>query len=456
MQFQKEFYKIRLSSKENIYYWPLQKVIVSTEEKIQEDLEDCITSKLDLATFTKKYPDLTNTLIDKGLIAQKQAHLPRLKKFSLNPTSATIILTQQCQLNCAYCYSEANLVSKPIDLDTVNTTINFLVQNAILSNTRFVRLRYLGGGEPTIAWDTLKSSMSYAQELSRCENLELSASVNTNGILSYHQRDWLQENFSEIKISFDGLPRYQNSQRPFRGGSFTTDHVLKSIQFFCSNAKTKLTIHTVITNSSVNHMVEMIDYIANIAPDLCIEFEPQAICGRSLATQCSAPSPEDFATNFISALEVGLAKGMKVKSSVFRLNEIVPRYCNAAGLNIVVTPQGTVTSCHEVLDPSDHRFELFYLGKIKARTNQININPDSFYSLYQRNIYNLEQCKLCAFKWHCAGNCLARSALETSLVKPWASTRCKTTRCVCKNAIAKFIQKPELAASLGFKIIKYK
>ncbi len=125
---------------------------------------------------------------------------------------ATILLTDKCNFECSYCYSQEARSKSIIKKEDLKTAIDFLLENG--KEKKFVRISYLGGGEPTIMWNLLTWAIEYSVKKATKENIKIVNSLTTNGsLLTKSKIDWLKKHNISISLSFDILPEIQNIQR---------------------------------------------------------------------------------------------------------------------------------------------------------------------------------------------------------------------------------------------------
>ena len=82
----------------------------------------------------------------------------------------------------------------------------------------------------------------------------------------------------------------------------------------------------------------------------------------------------------------------------------------AAGGSFGVTPEGYITSCYEVLEKSHPLSDIFFYGKIEE--SSLVYFPDKLHRLAKLNVFEKAKCRRCFAKFHCAGDCPAKSILS--------------------------------------------
>lgn len=164
-------------------------------------------------------------------------------------------------------------------------------------------------------------------------------------------------------------------------------------------------------------------------------------------------APEIFVSEFIKAWRHAAALSINLHSSVSRLNVISSVYCGACGQNFIVTPDGNITSCLEVLRKTDNRSSNFMYGNYCPQKRRFIINKNRLKSLALRNIHNMPYCSECAIKWHCAGDCPAKSMARINLFNPTQTNRCKIIQAISAEQLLAIIHEPRLGKLMGLKVL---
>ena len=90
--------------------------------------------------------------------------------------SVTLILTENCNQNCTYCYQIRS--EKRMDPQTATKAIDFLQRH--LSGQPVIKFY---GGEPLLEYDLLKSIIAYSEERFGQSGFKPQYSMTTNGSL---------------------------------------------------------------------------------------------------------------------------------------------------------------------------------------------------------------------------------------------------------------------------------
>lgn len=142
-------------------------------------------------------------------------------------TSAFMVLTQQCNLGCKYCF----VLQKPRSM-TLNTAIDateFLAKNAAEIN-EIPSINYFGG-EPLLKWDEIIVPLTTYIRRKFGNNFQLS--MTTNGILLDEEKlEFMRTNGIGFMVSIDGDKKTQDLNRPCKNGCSSFDILAPKLPLF--------------------------------------------------------------------------------------------------------------------------------------------------------------------------------------------------------------------------------
>ncbi|MFZ9241633.1 MAG: radical SAM protein [Sediminibacterium sp.] len=126
--------------------------------------------------------------------------------FQLN--ALTITVTSACNLHCDYCFEEHE--SRMIKPDEIIPIIDIAFNNFRKNNPEGPMPLSFFGGEPFIAWKTIKNCIEHAKE----KGYELSVGITTNlTLLTDEQIEFLDDNDIGLLVSIDGTKEVHDRLR---------------------------------------------------------------------------------------------------------------------------------------------------------------------------------------------------------------------------------------------------
>ncbi len=362
------------------------------------------------------------------------------------PVQVTLFPTNRCNLRCSYCYAfggEGGGSGEPLstmNLDVAKRAIDLIAKNARDRSAEGEPIRNFlvsihGNGEPFCAFDLIREIVWYGQDVS--EQLGVPAVFNaaTNGVLTDEQLDFLVANFHSVNISFDGLPEFQDANRPVAGGrgSFAgVDRTMRRI----AQAGLGFGIRTTVTAAMVDRMPEIVAFVADNYPGLeQLHFEPVWECGRCVTSADTMPTSEAFVDCYLASLQVAREKGIRLVFSGARQDMVVDSFCKVSSGSFTVTPTGDVTACYEVSYRSDPRAERFFFGRFDEQVGDFVFDQSKLDELSRLCVHNIAYCDDCFCRWHCAGDCAAKVLDGIELEQHRGSVRCQISRALTLNQI---------------------
>lgn len=362
------------------------------------------------------------------------------------PAQVTLFPTNNCNLRCSYCYAfggEGGGNGEPLrrmDLRVAQRAIDIIARNAKQrasegENIRNFLVSIHGNGEPFCAFDLIQQIVWYGQDVA--EELEIPAVFNaaTNGVLTEEQLDFVIANFHSVNISFDGLPQFQDQNRPMAGGKGSFDRVDHTMRRLVE-AGVDFGIRTTVTAAMVDAMPDIVRFVADNYPGIeQLHFEPVWECGRCLTSTDTMPTAEAFTTRYLESLEVARERNLRLVFSGARQDMLVDTFCKVSSGSFTVTPTGDVTACYEVSYKSDPRSERFFFGHFDCEQGDFVFDQDKLDQLSRLNVHNIRFCDNCFCRWHCAGDCAAKVLDGIELEEHSGSMRCQISRALTLNQI---------------------
>jgi len=349
------------------------------------------------------------------------------------PTAVTLFLTTECNMRCRYCYASAggaDPVTMPFEI--AKAAVEVVVANAAAAGAPAIDLAFHGGGEPTIAWDALIATYQFATRLAKDRGFGVSVMVATNGILSERKLDWILRHAVGASVSFDGLPEFQDANRPLSSGRGSSEQVLRTIAVM-DRSQFTYGLRVTVTNENVTRMADSVSFICERFRPVTILLEPAYKLGRW--SKAGAVDASCFVDGFRSARRVARAHGQDVCFSAARFPIIVSSFCGVTQDNFCVTPQGNVTSCYMAMDADVPYATRFIYGHYDASRKAFHFDQQALDNL--RSLRPVESClcRNCFARWHCGGDCAYQSLAAGTPAGCAGASRCAIIRDLTWDAL---------------------
>lgn len=311
----------------------------------------------------------------------------------------SLFVTKRCNLRCVYCYADAGSETGDASVERACAAIKFIAGSA-----DEVILDYHGGGEPTLRFDFVTETFDYARSLGR----PVVVFFITNGTDSSPRVvRWITENVSVLCLSLDGPQEIHDALRPCLGGEGSYQRVVRFVQAMVE-ANKAFTARATITAANVTRMLEIIKHFKSLGIRRTI-FEPCFNHGRTKDINVR-PDPRTYAENFMEAFRFAHSEGLVLRTSAFRMPG-TDYYCGtASGRNICLTVDGWLSSCYEVVSPTDEAGKDFFIGRIEGQ--KVYLFEDRVKRLRTLRPALYPSCGTCQYQPLCRGCCPIKNYRE--------------------------------------------
>jgi radical SAM protein with 4Fe4S-binding SPASM domain len=167
------------------------------------------------------------------------------------PYNITLIVTEDCNLRCSYCF-EHHKSKKKMNLPTARRTLDDLLSHD--TGFQWVNIEF-SGGEPMLNFELIQQVFYYVKTTFPSDSRKFTFNIGTNGtVLTEEMKAWL-ERFPCITIglSLDGTKEVHDRNR-----CNSYDRVMDNLNFFkLYNVPVKMTIGP----TTIPHLTECITHI---------------------------------------------------------------------------------------------------------------------------------------------------------------------------------------------------
>jgi uncharacterized protein len=385
----------------------------------------------------RRQPAFVAQLLGAGLLRPRGAPAPRRpiaqERRELDPSGATLFLTNRCTMRCTYCYSSAGADDRTMPWRTARAAIDWICDHAAGRGRDRLRVSFHGGGEVTVAASLLRRCVAHAREAAGRRGLAVEFEAGLNGTMDAPLADWIATNLAGATLSLDGLPEIQNAQRPLSDGAPSFPRVAAALRRR-DRLGFRYGIRTTVTQAGLARLPESVRFMCENFGARTIQVEPFFPAGRALERDLEPVDPRAFVQQYRLARAVAADHGRELKYSGARLGPPQNSFCGVSGRSFAVTVDGIVTACYEVSDPADRRAPLFHYGRLGAGGTFV-FDRERVRRLLSLTVENKPACAGCFCKWQCAGECAAKLAQLGDAWDASASDRCIINRELTKDRL---------------------
>ena len=382
------------------------------DEKMTETCPDAIVEALpqyDAAAVREAYAELYD-LKKNGQLFADDDYIDVSKYIPVGaPVKALCLhVAHDCNLRCQYCFASTGDFGtgrKIMPFEVAKKAIDFVISRS--GKRRNIEVDFFGG-EPLMAWDTVKQTIDYARSIEEEHGKKFRFTITTNGLLLGDEKiDYINANMDNVVLSLDGRPSVNDEMRKTVSGAGSYDIIVPKFQKLVEKRDPKLDYYARGTFTGKNlDFAEDVVHIADEGFDR-LSVEPVAAedgCGYEL-TEADLDKIYAEYDRLTDIMEARRKEGKPFHFFHFMvdLNQgpcVVKRLrgCGAGYEYVAVTPEGDIYPCHQFVGN-----EAFKQGSVLDGSFDMDI-AHKFASM---NIYTREKCGDCWAKFYCSGGCSA-------------------------------------------------
>jgi uncharacterized protein len=351
------------------------------------------------AGLTVDLPEEIRKLIDEGVICGKVT-IPEPQK--LSPKSLCLVVSHACDLNCTYCslgsVTHEGSVMSP---ESAKRALDWLIPNA---PGQKVDVDFFGG-EPLLAWKTVKDSISYGNQLAKSFAKNIRWSVSTNALgLTDEILDFCDANYVSLILSLDGSKKTNDVFRLTKLGDSSFDKVFSNIMKVVARRDRGYYVRGTYTAKTLNFADEVIALhklgIKSLAFEPVVTADPELALTRDMLPTIRQEY-EKLAKYYVEQrlsgnpfryyhFELDLEQGPCIRKSAGG--------CGAGSEYLAVSPNSTFYVCHQFDGMKD-----FSLGNLDNPPTQADF--DKWTQI--NHLSGKPECLKCWAMLLCSGGCLA-------------------------------------------------
>lgn len=390
------------------------------EARSMQDISKILSSKYEAQEISEAIAELQQLIIDGFIFTQDRLadYQPEDKNLI---HALCIILSQDCNLRCHYCYADSGIFGNRKRLlmsrETAENAINFLFQHCGGSETLSITFF---GGEPLLNFEVLRHTVEYGKKIAQQQNKKIGFSLTTNGtLLTESVRNYLIGNDIGIMVSLDGTKTVHDRFRRFDDNTGSYDIIHHNLTELM---KTKASDYYALRGTVTREHPDFVGVVKHLAGLGCrdISVEPcfTATSKYGFRIEDSVILKENYlklAKEYIRAAKSGesmpffLFETMMEQARRVNLRVVA---CGAGVGYITVCAEGGLYPCHRLVSVDAYRF-----GDVYSGINRPQI-PQQFKDTH---VLNRKKCSVCWARYICGGGCRAHAInFNENIEEPFA------------------------------------
>ena len=414
----------------------MESLIVENTGKSLEEIKKIFEENFP-DTDSSRADDIINELTNNNILVNEKTE----KLYSdisnnlseAKPNSVTLMLCQECNLRCKYCYAEKGEYKNPgIMPEEIGRKAIEYIAGLDENRDRFDVIMF--GGEPLMDFNKIKNLVEYAKKVAKEKNKKVGFSITTNGtLLTKEIEEYLIKEKFNITLSLDGGKEVNDKNRFFPNGQGAYESTIKKTELLRKNKL--IGIRGTVTSVGTDLLERWNDLkdigVANVNFSQSVNMMDDA---DFEALTESFKKSIDYYCQMIREKKTSEIKAMGFVSKIFdkiKNGGIRMKNCGAANNMIAVDKDGNIYPCHRLVAQPD-----FSIGDIYS-----GIDVDKCHDLEKRMlISNYEKCKDCWLASFCAGGCIQENLLMSGETNTAYYNNCKLMKTVTQYAVEKYIE----------------
>lgn len=379
------------------------------KDKVVELLKD----KHNVEEIVEAYDEIQE-LVKEEILYSKDLYEDIALKGDKSPSfikALCLNIAHDCNLRCKYCFADEGEYKgcrKLMTAEVGKKAIDFVIEK---SGPRKNIEVDLFGGEPLMAFDTIKEIVEYAKEQEKVHKKNIRFTMTTNAtLLNDEIMDYLDKNMGNIVLSIDGRKEVNDRVRIRVDGSGSFDAILPKIKKMVDLRDKSKQYYARGTFTRENtDFFEDVKYLADEGFDE-ISIEPVVLPDEhplSLREEDLSTIFEQYDKLYEEMIRRH-KEGKEFKFYHFNVDLqggpcVYKRIsgCGAGHEYVAITPEGDIYPCHQFVGNED-----FKMGSLDDWNDLKENIAEKFKTAH---IYNKPECKNCWARFYCSGGCQANN-----------------------------------------------
>lgn len=383
------------------------------EDKLSslEELINKFENKYSAEQIEEALSDI-NELIKEEMLYSKDLYegIARNDKSKSFIKAMCLNIAHDCNLKCKYCFADEGEYKGKRQLMTPEVgkrAVDFVIKSS--GPRRNIEVD-LFGGEPLLAFNTVKEIVEYAKEVEKAHNKVIRFTMTTNAtLLNDEIMEYIDKNMGNIVLSIDGRKAVNDDIRVRADGSGSYDSILPKIKkMIAMRDKTKqYYVRGTFTRNNTD-FYEDVKHFAELGFEE-ISIEPVVLEESNELSLREEDIPVIF-ENYDKLYKEMLQRhrdGNSFKFYHFNIDLqggpcVYKRIsgCGAGHEYVAVTPEGDIYPCHQFVGNQEFKMGSIFDGDIDEKLSTKFKNG---------HIYNKPKCMDCWARFYCSGGCQANN-----------------------------------------------
>ncbi len=319
-------------------------------------------------------------------------------------------VAHDCNLKCTYCFAEEGEYKGARCLMTFEVgrkAIDFVIEKSGMRKNIEIDLF---GGEPLMAFDTVKKIVQYGNEEAKKYGKNIRFTLTTNAMLLNDEIiDFIDENIENIILSIDGRKEVNDKIRKRFDGKGTYDIIMPKIKKMVKRRSDnkQYYVRGTFTRENIDFYNDVMHLVENGFKEISIEPVVLPKEDELSIRDCDLNDIFKQYDKLTNEMKKRINTEDKFKFYHFAIDLeggpcIYKRIsgCGAGHEYVSITPEGDIYPCHQFIGNKK-----FIMGNIIEGTFDESLG----YEFKEAHVYNKPKCRACWARFYCSGGCQANN-----------------------------------------------
>jgi len=330
---------------------------------------------------------------------------------NLNLDYYELILTEDCNLRCTYCFDDyfsdrkgCNYESN-MSIDILDELFNFIFKTKTKDINKIIKINFFGG-EPFVNFNFMKA---FAAKANNEFNFNYKFSINTNGYnLNSEKINWLIDNKVSTAISIDGMKKSHDKNRITKEGNPSWDNIMKSIPELLAKMRNRInhdiTFMYTVTEDTIDQLYDSYHFFNRLGVIISLQYETEKEKSKEFYEKFEGILTQLFVHDHVQITST-------IENWAFNENQHQSNnFCFIPNSNVSIAPNGDLFFCHRLVpkmyNDKEEKAKISYGNIIDGYTNtelyKIFLDRTDF-NKFKKN----KKCDTCNANFWCKGGCMA-------------------------------------------------
>lgn len=344
------------------------------------------------------------TDVQKDLLVDRIANDVTYRMIAPAITRIELFLTENCTLNCDYCFVATRKSGKRMNWKTASLAIDFLMDYS--ENEPDILIIFFGG-EPLMEFPLMKRIAKYADMRADKLGKRVNYALTTNGtIISKDILAFAQQKKFNYLLSLDGDKDIHDRHRRTSNGQGSWNIVTGEHLQLMKNIQGWIGARLTVNPDTVYYLSSGVQTLFNLGVNQFLIGPNEDVEWTSEQLEMYASEMEKVAKYYLCKLEINAP--IRIIDFEETTDELYMKYsniwgCEAGRTKVAVSTEGDIYPCAKFVSPFPSMKGSYRLGSVYDGIT----NKSSRLDFMDNRDESRSECSICSYNKFCGGGCPA-------------------------------------------------